>query len=61
MTGAHRYLAILAAFAALLMSSSPGLAAAVTAIPEPTDLTLIGIAFAGLVAGRYIARRGKPD
>lgn len=61
MTGALRYLALLTAFAAMLSFSSPGLASGAIVIPEPTDLTLIGMAFAGLVAGRLIARRRKDD
>ncbi len=51
--------------AILLGAASPALAQAATQasarIPEPSDLTLLGIGLAGLVIGRYAARRKPGD
>ena len=48
----------LVAFAGL---ASPALADAGTQIPEPGDGTLFALALAGLVIGRYAARRRDDD
>jgi hypothetical protein len=61
MTGVARRLAFLAAIALGLAMSSPSLAQAAASIPEPTDMSLIALAVAGLVIGRQVARRRKPD
>ena len=42
------------------LSASPALAQAGSTIPEPSDMALLGLGLAGLVIGRYAARR-KPD
>ncbi len=54
-----RRLAIMAFLALGLAVSSPGLAQAAVEIPEPTDMTLLALAVAGLVIGRQIAKRRK--
>ncbi len=41
------------------LSASPALAQAGTTIPEPSDALLFGMGLAGLMIGRYFARR-KP-
>ncbi len=45
----------------LLCATSPALAAASTAIPDPTDLTLFALGVSGLIIGRYGSRRRKDD
>lgn len=49
-------IAVLALTLASPVWASPGIS-----IPEPTDLTLFALAFAGLVVGRYAAKRRKND
>lgn len=55
---AHR-ISIIAAIGLGLAMSSPGLAQAAVEIPEPTDMTLLALAVAGLVIGRQVAKRRK--
>lgn len=45
----------------LLVLASPALADAGTEIPEPGDGTLFALALAGLIIGRYAARRRDDD
>lgn len=61
MNVAVRRLAVMAALGIGLALSSPGLAQAAAAIPEPTDLTLLSLGVAGLIVGRYAARRRRID
>ncbi|HEX4848742.1 MAG TPA: hypothetical protein VFV30_11400 [Novosphingobium sp.] len=61
MTRVARIALILTGLGLAAAFSTPGLAAAAAVIPEPTDMTLIAMAFAGLIAGRYIARGRKSD
>jgi len=61
MNVAVRRLAVMAALGTGLALSSPGLAQAAAAIPEPTDLTLLSLGVAGLIVGRYAARRRRID
>ncbi len=56
-----RRLAILAAIALGLAMSSPGLAQAAVAIPEPNDMTLLALAVTGLLVGRQVAKRRHDD
>jgi hypothetical protein len=44
-----------------LCLAEPALAADGISIPEPTDITLFALAFAGLVIGRMAARGRKRD
>jgi hypothetical protein len=57
---AHR-LAFVAVLCLGLAISSPSLAQAVVEIPEPTDMSLLALAVAGLIVGRQVAKRGKND
>jgi hypothetical protein len=59
MTGVAHRLAFIAVLGLGLAMSSPGLAQAAVEIPEPTDMTLLALAMAGLVVGRQVARRRK--
>ena len=43
-----------------LCAASPAWASGGMAIPEPTDLTLLGLALAGLIIGRRGAKRPPP-
>ena len=61
MTVVARRLAILASIALGLAFSSPGLAQAAAAIPEPNDMTLLALAVTGLVVGRQVAKRRRHD
>ena len=56
-----RRLAFMAALGLGLAISSRGLAQAAVEIPEPTDLTLLALAVAGLVIGRHVARKRHDD
>ncbi len=51
----------LALGAACLAAATPALAQGGVQVPEPSDLTLLGIGIAGLVIGRYAARRRPED
>lgn len=44
----------------LLLSATPAFAAGVS-VPEPSSLGLLGIGVAGVILGRYGARRRKRD
>jgi hypothetical protein len=57
MTGVARRFAFMAAIGLALAMSSPSLAQAAASIPQPTDMTLLALAVAGLVVGRQVARR----
>ena len=46
-----------AAFALVLGGASPALAGGGFSIPEPTDITLLALALAGLIIGRRGAKR----
>jgi hypothetical protein len=61
MTGVARRLAFMAAIGFGLAMSSPSLAQAAVSIPQPTDMTLLALAVAGLVVGRHAARRRLED
>jgi hypothetical protein len=56
-----RRLAFMAFLGLGLAFSSPGLAQAAVEIPEPTDMTLLVLAVAGLVIGRHVARKRRDD
>jgi hypothetical protein len=43
--------------AAVLIAAVPAVAATGISIPEPTDLTLLGLAVAGLIYGRQHGKR----
>jgi hypothetical protein len=53
-------IAILAGVLAI-MSASPAAAQAAVRIPEPTDLTLLAMAVAGVIIGRHAARKGRDE
>jgi hypothetical protein len=59
MTRGQRILLLLSVLGVGLVMSSPGLAQAAVEIPEPTDMTLLALAVAGLVIGRQVAKRRK--
>jgi hypothetical protein len=59
MTKGQRILLLLSVLGVGLVMSSPGLAQAAVEIPEPTDVTLLALAVAGLVIGRQVAKRRK--
>jgi hypothetical protein len=61
MTGGRRLLILLTALGVGLAMSSPGLAQAAVAIPEPNDMTLLVLAVTGLLVGRQVAKRRKDD
>jgi hypothetical protein len=61
MTVVARRLAIMAFIGLGLAISSPGLAQAAAAIPEPNDMTLLALAAAGVVIGRQVAKRRHDD
>jgi hypothetical protein len=61
MTGVARRFAFMAAIGLALAMSSPSLAQAAVEIPEPTDMSLLALAFAGLVIGRQVAKRRQDD
>lgn len=49
------------ALAILLVSGGSALASPGIAIPEPSDPWLFGLGLVGLVVGRQVARKRKPD
>ena len=50
------------AAAALLLMASPALAEGGTAIPEPSNWALFAMGVAGVLIGRFVARKRKrPD
>ena len=51
----------IAAFALCLGVASPALASGGISIPEPTDITLLALALAGLIIGRRGAKRPPKD
>ncbi len=61
MTRGQRSLLLLSTLGLGLVISSPGLAQAAVEIPEPTDMSLLVLALAGLVIGRQVAKRRKDD
>lgn len=61
MIGALRKVGILAVIGLLLAFSSPSMAQAASAIPEPTNLALLAMGVIGLLVGRHAARRRRDD
>lgn len=49
------------ALAILLISGGSALASPGISIPEPSDPWLFGLGLVGLVVGRQVARKRKPD
>ncbi len=60
MIGRSLSLLIPASLAGVFLSAAPAMAQAGSSIPEPSDMALLGMGLAGLVIGRWAARR-KPD
>lgn len=60
MIGRSLSLLIPASLVGTFLLSAPAMAQAGLSIPEPSDVTLLGMGLAGLVIGRWAARR-KPD
>ena len=60
MSGRNLFRLIPASLAGALLFSAPAMAQSGFTIPEPSDMTLFGLGLAGLLIGRYAARR-KPD